>query len=32
MVIIDFQKEFDTVDHQILCKKLKSMCIKDVHI
>jgi len=32
MVMIDLQKEFDTVDHQISCQKLNSMCIKDVHI
>ena len=27
MVLIDLQKAFDTVDHEILCKKLKSMGI-----
>lgn len=30
MVMIDLQKAFDTVDHQILCQKLRSMGIKDV--
>ena len=30
MVMIDLQKAFDTVDHQILCQKLRSMGVKDV--
>ena len=28
--ILDLQKPFDTVDHDILCKKLKIMDIKSV--
>ena len=28
--MLDLQKAFDTVDHAILCKKLKAMCIKSV--
>lgn len=30
MVMIDLQKAFDTVDHQILCQKLRSMGVKNV--
>ena len=30
MFILDLQKAFDTVDHAILCKKLKAMGIKSV--
>ena len=30
MVMIDLQKAFDTVDHEILCKKLKSMGINSI--
>merc|ERR1712240_552541 len=29
-VLIDLQKAFDTVDHEILCKKLKSMGINSI--
>ena len=28
MLMLDLQKAFDTVDHDILCKKLKAMGIK----
>ena len=28
--MLDLQKAFDTVDHDILCKKLKAMGIKSV--
>ena len=28
--MIDLQKAFDTVDHQILCQKLRSMGVRDV--
>ena len=30
MLMLDLQKAFDTVDHDILCKKLKAMGIKSV--
>ena len=30
MLMLDLQKAFDTVDHEILCKKLKAMGIKSV--
>ena len=30
MLMLDLQKTFDTVDHDILCKKLKAMGIKSV--
>ena len=30
MVMIDLQKAFDTVDHEILCKKLKSLGINSI--
>ena len=30
MVTIDLQKAFDTVDHNILCKKLEAMGIESV--
>ena len=30
MLMLDLQKTFDTVDHDSLCKKLKTMCIKSV--
>ena len=30
MLMLDLQKAFDTVDHDILCKKLKAMGVKSV--
>ena len=30
MLMLDLQKAFDTVNHDILCKKLKAMVIKSV--
>ena len=30
MVMIDLQKAFDTMDHQILCNKLQSMGVSNV--
>lgn len=30
LVLLDLQKAFDTVDHQILCEKLKAMGVKSV--
>ena len=31
MLMLDLQKAFDSVDHDILCKKLKAMGIKSVY-
>ena len=28
MVLLDIQKAFDSVDHQILCKRLSALCIQ----
>ena len=30
MVMIDLQKAFDTVDHQILCNKLQAMGVSNI--
>ena len=30
MIMLDLQKAFDTVDHHILCKKLRAMGVKSV--
>ena len=30
MLMFDLQKAFDTVDHDILCKQLKALCVKSV--
>ena len=32
MLMLDLQKAFDTVDHDVLCKKLKTMGIKSVDL
>ena len=31
MSILDLQKDFDTVDHVILCRKLKAMGVRSVY-
>ena len=30
MILIDLQKAFDIINHEILCKKLEAMGLKDV--